>query len=215
MANAYQIARELAALGRPDDALDVVHEAVGQIGSAETLGLGRIASVPGTMYRVALELRAHGYASQAEDLLNEAIERMEHGSDSRGRSAEDNSQLAWALFEVGRGDEALVLFNRLVGQSPGDVRYRGARAVILARTGRAKEARAEMEALSASTDNPALGHAWAANVSAVLGDTERALRELEESLAQGADRVLWEHTNPLVDSLREDSRFQAMAALRG
>lgn len=211
--NAMQIGRELAALGEIDAVRDVVADVRSHLGSSETQGLGQRGSIPRTLHFIALELRAHGHGTEASQVFADVIEWINQRSSQGGSSRAHRYDLAFALYETERNEEALVVVNDLLDGDSGNLELIGRRAVLLARLDRTAEADATRGSLAAmSTD---VGFNWAASVSVELGDSDRALLELETALEIGGSRWLWQHTNAALNPLRETTRFKQIARLLG
>lgn len=161
-------------LGRPDDAVAAIDE-VRRLMGWENLGCG-------------VDLRAHGHAEAADILIGRAVE--EH----RGRAAADTSHVVQvdfleALYYDGRYDEArrlaLALAPRLRG--PAAATAAGVLGAIAARTGDGDGARRYDARLSTMTPlATGVRHTvWRARIAAILGDRDRAVRLVQQAMAEG------------------------------
>jgi tetratricopeptide (TPR) repeat protein len=83
------------------------------------------------------------------------------------------------------------------------------RAVLLALEGRRNEAAREMDAgLQTYAGMQIFGPASAADFYAIMGDTDTALEWLDRAVRMGDLRGVYLRRNPLLATLRTDSRFQ-------
>lgn len=212
LGNASYLGRELGALGRLEEVDALTTGLIGHVGSIETAGGTSFASVANTLISIGVELRTHGYPEPARRLLTQAVDWIETRPDQGSLSVAERSRQARALFELGRDDEALTIYDALHAELPAVFEYRGRRAVLLARVERIEEADEEMEELSKLGAEHYAWHDWASAVAMTLGDRDRAIAELEAALERGAARRLWHHTDTVMDPLRGDPRFRRLVA---
>jgi formylglycine-generating enzyme required for sulfatase activity len=93
-------------------------------------------------------------------------------------------QQAEARFHLGELDKALSDFSWLIGKSPKTARFYQFRAVLYARQGKAKQARADFARFQQLTTDPSPTAYLDAVVSAYLGDDAAGLKRLEAALVQ-------------------------------
>lgn len=121
-----------------------------------------------------------------------------------------------ALQELGRPAEALAHLDALIAQQPGHSLARSRRGVSLALLGRGEEARQAWQAVRREDPACALAHLNLAEFEAMCGQTDAALRTVEEGLqACPKDPALWERRVQLAASLKglEPAAALARAAL--
>lgn len=100
---------------------------------------------------------------------------------------------------------------RVAGDRPWSLAV-GAYGHALARAGRVREAREQLQRLrAASSASPAAAHAIAL-IAAGLGDHDLAFASLERALAGRTDRMAFLRVEPMLDALREDPRFVGVVA---
>jgi TolB-like protein len=113
--------------------------------------------------------------------------------------------LGWALMLQNRSDEALAEFNK---ESIGWQRTTG-RALVFARTGKADQARAEVESML-----KAFGEAASyqyAQINAALGNRDEAFRWLATARrVHDPGLAGWVFPDPIMDPLRSDPRYDTL-----
>jgi tetratricopeptide (TPR) repeat protein len=177
-------ARALIALGRVDEAWDLLHEALAY----------QPPGTPGRSLRAAaLEFRAHGFDADAERALRQSVGWFQqHMAPSR------RSGLAQSYYALGEWDAADSLYQTLFAESPEAYGYLGMLGTIAARRGDRDSALAVSHVLE-ETDAPyERGYvtAWRARIAAVLGDRDEAVALLLRSFEEGQPCCGWTHTDP-------------------
>lgn len=168
-------ARALIGLGRVDEALSSVDEA---------LALPAAGWSPGDIRRAAAsELRVHGHDRPAQQVLRRAMEWY------RANAADGDHRygVARALQSLGRPDSAVAILRQLAAEQPESVDLQGALALALAAAGRVEEARQIDQRLGAWQDPYVRGRNlyWRAAIAAQLTEKEQALELLRGAVAHG------------------------------
>ena len=167
----WQEERALAALGRTEQL-----EARIQESNPDRRGY--------PMAKLARELRVHGYGAAAAEMLDRAIEWFE-GRSPEQRAPWEPRQLATVFLDVGRLDEAQVVLEGLLEDSPENHAVLAELGIVVARRGDREEA-SRISQLLEEDDRPppllasqasAYRHAW---IAAALGDRERAMELLRQ-----------------------------------
>lgn len=183
-------ARALIGLGRVDEALSFVDEA---------LALPAPGWSPGEIRRAAAkELRVHGYDQSAQQVLRQAMEWY------RANAADGDYRygIAMALQSLGHPDSAVAILRQLAAEQPESVDLQGSLALALAAAGRVEEARRVDQRLVAWQDPYVRGRDlyWRAAIAAHLDDKEQAVELLRGAVARGVSYA----------SLYEDEALQPL-----
>ncbi len=117
------------------------------------------------------------------------------------------SYYAQALERLGRRDEAVAQYRMASTISPDLPRLRAEEAHCLARMGRYQEARALLEELLERGRREFVDSCSLAPVYLALGETDEALRMLENSFAAGSPHLSFIDVDYRFDPLRKDPRF--------
>ena len=110
---------------------------------------------------------------------------------------------AQAFFKLNRFDEAVQQMDEAIKADPEETRYYALKAVFLASAGKIAEAskiRSELKNKSVSKYSLAI-------VENALGNRDKAFELLNQELATKSVDLLSIKIDPLLDSLRDDSRF--------
>ena len=209
----------LVALKLPEQAMEVFSTGFGISGWPD---IGP--SHPAGMYLVAArELRAHGYAADAEAFFHRALRWHEARPDSLKELKRYRFERAETLYELDRFQEARTVLTALVAQSDDRVHYRGHLGVVAVRLGDEQLVQQTDAWLESSAQDRPYGVAqlWRARMAAVTGDARRAVSLLEEAYREGAqlipvvplDHDL--HTGKDWDAIRDDRAFQRLLEPRG
>ncbi len=166
--------RASAALGREEEVEKMIDEALQIAGSEDDAG--RI------MLTAALELRTHGHPDAARRVA--ARGAMWYAS----HVGKDTSRYARldCLVLAGRTDEAVGLARGMVETNPDQVLAMGSWGVLAARMGDRAAAEAADRQLADSGPATATRARFRASIAALLGERERAVDLLRESLARGS-----------------------------
>jgi tetratricopeptide (TPR) repeat protein len=205
----YHEAKALAALGHLDDLavrLDAMHS------QPEAQGLEMY------LLTIAQELRIHGYPDAAREVFDQTITWMQSQlkDDEMGRA-----QLAAALYQAERWDEALPRIEALARQHPENSVYLGALGLMAARRGDRALASTISERLrSAGLSSPTAQPGTTllrAQIAAVLGEREEAMTLLQQWIDHGAswDYQRFLHLEFDFQSLHDYPPFQELVRLKG
>ena len=147
--------------------------------------------------------QAMGFALYYARRYGEAIGALERAIAIDARNQPSYVNLARAYSAAGRAQDAVSLLER----SP--LKHSLHMATAYAHAGRTDDARREARVLTDGT--PAVEHILLARYYLALGDTERALEELSESVNLRETRASWVIGQEF-DGLRTDPRFTALVA---
>jgi tRNA A-37 threonylcarbamoyl transferase component Bud32/tetratricopeptide (TPR) repeat protein len=179
LAMLYNEARALAAMGRLNDLAASLRD---------MRALQPPDMTPWYLSRVGHELRVHGYPDAARAVFDESITWYR----SRSQDAEEKrAELAEALYQAGRWDDARPLYEELARQRPKDRLYLAALGKLAARRGDRAAALSASEQLR-SMRNPVTGDVVPAvtleraRIAALLGNREEAVALLQQGIGQGA-----------------------------
>jgi DNA-binding SARP family transcriptional activator/TolB-like protein len=188
--------RALIGLGRIDDALQRVDEAL-------TLPASRSSSPGGRLGEAARELRIHGYPAPAEQVLRRALGWYR----ANAAEADYRFAVALALEKLGSPDSAVDMLRQLASEQPESLNLQGSLALALVAAGHVGEARLIDQRLAAWTAPYVRGahlH-WRARIAAQLGEEDRAVALLRDAVAQGVSYA----------DLYEDERLQPLRHAAG
>ncbi len=183
------VVRASAALGRFDELNDILSEKPAQIG---------------LMQVAALELRAHGYSQESEELLERVIQWY------KAQEPIDRPGLAWVLYAAERFEEARTLYQELATEYPKDLENSGYLGAIAARLGEREEA-LRISRWLAEVGNEHIGgyHTYRrACIAAQLGDLDVAMGLLNEARDQGYFTIYSFHRDIDLEPLRDHPGFQ-------
>ncbi len=202
--------RALAAMGRVDEIVRVVDESAALRPEVNN-------SIGEFFRRAAWELRAHGYAKEADEMLERAIAWFGALPPDEAGHPTHRLYFAMALYGAERWAEAGELFSGLRVEQLDNVAHLGHLGVIAARQNDPEEASRISEQLAA-IDRPYIRgqHTrWRACIAAGLGDRDEAVALLRTAFGQGVAYELWIHTDPALESLRDYPPFQELTRPKG
>jgi tetratricopeptide (TPR) repeat protein len=155
----------------------------------------------------ARELRAHGHTEAAARVIAGSLEWFASQPPEAARY-----NRARAYYYAGRYADADTIFASLAADSPDDRAYLGYHGVTLAALGRRGEALAISERLGTMDrlNHRGIHVAWQARIAAALGDTEDAVRLLDQAFRIGFFYSVSLHREPWWDPVRDDPAFQAL-----
>ena len=188
-------AEALASLGRVQE-LEAVFQA------ARTVGRHHDTHPTGVLANAVLELRAHGRKEDARRIGERLAAELRVGPPERVKRV--RVDLALTLVHLDQFPEALAIFRTLVAEDPANLEPKGRLGGLLARLGRAAEAR-KVEADLAGLARPYLyGQPtfWRACIAAQLGEKDRAVDLLREAFSQGYPFSLELHREIDLEPLR-------------
>jgi tetratricopeptide (TPR) repeat protein len=170
----------------------------------------------GPWYRIAdIALRESGELDEAREAARTAIRK------AKGNTyAESAGYEMLGIIEARRGDskaasrayeDALERIDGELEKRPDDVRFITRAGYVRARMGDTAKARSDAEWLAENGKN-ADNLYNAACIMALSGDRERALEDLESAVAMGYHNGRWMATDPDLETLRDDPRFEKILA---
>lgn len=220
------------ALGRYDEELGLIRHGLGyypqlremlDVEVRALVGLGRLVAVDSLLQVVgdlppsnfeqnfrplyaALELRAHGFASEAERLLTKTLDEW---TVNRPQT-EDQWNHARALYWGGRWGDALPMLQSLVDEYPDDIDYLMVYGATLARLGRRADALAMSDRLGQLGDRRR-GAGWGRGmIAAALGERDDAVRFLNLGFDNGKSHNNFIHLNPTFDDMWSYAPFEVL-----
>jgi tetratricopeptide (TPR) repeat protein len=221
-----EVAFHLGALGRIEELRTVTQEATLLSSSAVDVAPP---TAPDVMRSAATELRRHGYPGEARELFNQAIAWYEARPTLERQTARWNYRFGQLQFVAGNYPAARPLLvaalTDSLGLGDGERRRRsinnieGALGVIAAREGNRAEAERFIARLEDDRAELALGATtvvWLARIAAQLGQVDKAMALLQQSVARGANYDLFRpsnddfgvfHSDPTLDPLRKSPAF--------
>ena len=165
-----------------------------------------------------LELREHGRKQLALEVLDRAIGIYFKNLSTEEAEMKDNREaLAWVLYHAERWQEAQPLFEKLAVEDTSEIGYLGYLGMIAARLGEAEKARG-IAAKLGQIKRPLLFGAptyWRANIAALLGERELAVKLLREAFAQGFQYSPEVLSDINFESLRDYPPFQELMRPKG
>jgi hypothetical protein len=168
-------ARALVGMGRIEEALSLVEQ-------GQTLA-SRNPSPADLQIQTGLQLRGHGYLDAGNRLLRRALEWYR----AESHDAEHRFSLARAYLWLEQPDSSLPLFRELAARDPAALEFNGYLGLALASAGQKEEAR-QADSILAEWSEPYLAGRhlyWRAAIAARLGEYERSMTLLRESLSRG------------------------------
>ncbi len=229
---AYLEARALAALGRSEEAQQVVTESLSQPAATETF---QHESTFALLVGPALEMRAHGFTEAAAESLDFAVEWYRESLRGLAAGPAGRWRFARVLYAAGRWEEARDVFEDLVTADLAedeqllhhniDISLLGYRATLAVRLGD-NEAAGSIDDELARISRPYLwGHTdyWRAAIAAVSGEPDEAVGLLAKAMNRGLFAEPWGteypkwdfQIDPDFESLRDYPPFQELIAPRG
>jgi tetratricopeptide (TPR) repeat protein len=192
----YTKARALATLGRTKELNELLDLCLTLPGGERRYPLWAT--------RTAVVLRANGYRDASFKMLERGIEWREGRSKEEKESVAHRYGLALAFYAAERWEEAQVLFEALHSEFPDFVDVRGFLGTLAARRGDQDEA-LRISGLLENDKTPylfGLNTFYRANIAALLGEKELAVRLLREAHTQGINFNLFHyHSEPNVMDL--------------
>jgi TolB-like protein/tetratricopeptide (TPR) repeat protein len=163
------------------------------------------------------ELRAHGFASEAESLADRMLDRVFPAAGATRDSVARLMRIE-TLYELGRWDEAEQALAMMFADSSGGFPVTALAGLLAARRGDPGSA-GRIDAELAALDQPYLfGEPtfWRARIAAALGDRAAALRLLRQAFAEGSGGRAWYQLHILrdFDGLRDEPGFGDLVGRR-
>jgi tetratricopeptide (TPR) repeat protein len=208
--------RALAALGRIDEIDAILTEVL--------LEPDWILSDSQEMSAVVYELRAHGFAEEAQNIAERALSLYASGDDTTTLDRCDPCE-AYVLMAAEHFSEARTIFEKLLTDVPDNRDWctqLGICAAVLGDRETALQMERRIEEIGPSTgptDVPygtrGAGKIMQASIAAQLGDGDRAIRLIQQGIAAGYDNYDWIHANPAFETLREYPEFREIVRPKG
>jgi tetratricopeptide (TPR) repeat protein len=207
-------ARALAALGREDEVVALLEQAV-------TLAT-EFVETPGRVILLAeRELLAHGYPEKVEALAEWSVLWHERLSESERRKTMNRANLARVLFDAGDLERSKAIYEGLSAETPDSIEYRGSIGVLAARLGDA-DAASDADRWLTRQDRPFLfGEVlyWRAAIAAWSGQTAEAVPLLRQAYGQGRT-FYWNahelpHLDPMLRPLWREPEFVELIRPKG
>jgi len=201
-------ARALAALGRRTDVLRRLDEVI-------DLPWDPLATPGDVMREIGTELRAHGDGAAADSAFTRALRWYADRPLGEQATVGGRAKVAMTLYVAGHWDDARRLFERLARDEPRAIEYRGYLGVLAARSGHRTEALAVERSLGELRGPSPLGRHtyWRARIAALVGERERAVTLLRESLQQGKE-YFPVHLEADFETLRALPSFQELMRVK-
>jgi DNA-binding winged helix-turn-helix (wHTH) protein/tetratricopeptide (TPR) repeat protein len=123
--------------------------------------------------------------------------------------------LGLAYAQQGRHDEAIAAHRKAVELSGGGALFKAVLGRSYALAGRRAEAEGVLRELEAATGDGRVSPYHIGVLHTVLGDHERALQRLAEAAERRDHWLVWVKVDPILEPLRADPRFEAVARAVG
>jgi TolB-like protein/Flp pilus assembly protein TadD len=166
---------------------------------AEARRLDPLSPIPASSFGIHLYLVRH---------YDEALKTLTMVTEQFPDYANAHAYLAQVYSVMGRHAEALTAIDQ--EKQEDNPNFRTWRGIVLARAGRAAEARAIADAVDSEAKTRFNAPYQRAGLRAILGDRDRAIALLEEAKRDGDWHMSWLPFDPSLDSLRKDARFAAL-----
>lgn len=200
-----EAARALGAMGRIDELNAVANQAL--VTASRDTGTVRVLR---TFAFGADELREHGHAAAARDLVDRAVAWQASRPDEE--QARARRVLLEMYYGAGRNSEARALVEQLVKEDPDDLEYQAVVGGLAARRGDSVEARRVEDWLGVQ-QRPYV-HAYnvylEACIEAELKHPDRAVALLHAAFGKGGADPVSAHLDVCFDPIRGDSAFAAL-----
>jgi DNA-binding SARP family transcriptional activator/TolB-like protein len=206
----------LAGLGRIDEVRMRLDESLTlPFGQAQDPG---VAWVPGEVMRnAALELRAHGYRQAAQEALDRANAWYAARPREEKTRVAERYHLLQRVYEAGRWNQAAAVAASLLTTDSADLGYRGFWAQAAAHRGDRQTA-ARASAWFAHVKDPSLHGDQdyiRAQIAAVLGQREDAVRLLRQAYAKGFAHNYYDHLQEDFEGLLDYPPYRALMLPKG
>jgi tetratricopeptide (TPR) repeat protein len=133
------------------------------------------------------ELRVHGYREESLDFLERAVQWLKSRPESETKTEEYRSGLANLIYWTKKWDEAKAMYEALAKENPEEFYYHSFLGFIAARMGNREEAQRISDELG-RVERPYLFGLipyYQACIASLLGEKEKAVKLLQESVDQG------------------------------
>ena len=183
----------LAAMGRHDDAIDLIERAV--------------KACP-----VSLLISVHlGLQQYFAGRFGEAVESLERTREMDSNFPPVHYSLGWSYLQLGRFDEAVAAAERAIELAGNTPQRRAALGCALAMNGRSDEADDILSELEAQSQEQYVSAADIAMLNGHLGRIDQAFEWLHRAVEQHAPWLGFLQVDPIWKPLQSDRRFAAIA----
>ncbi len=202
--------RALAALGRMKDLSKRLDESL-------TTPPGPNVTPAQVVTTAGAELRAHGNREAGLAVIQRAIDWYRARPPEEQQTRRHQGRLTFTYYVGEQWDEARAGYERLAAEFPDNMGYFASLGFLAARRGDREEALRISEALPgmAGPYNFGLENYYQANIAALLGERERAVRLLRETYNKGRPWSLRPHVDLDFDSLHDYPPFQEFIKPKG
>lgn len=202
----YQVAENLAALGREEELDPVIDALASRHGSLDMF-----------LVTAAAEADAHGHPDLAERLLRRAMAVYDTLQEEDAQSTRVRNWKGIALFALGEMEAAEAVFRGLRDERPSSDAWHAWVALIEGRRGDRAAAEAEIRRLLAKETPEDVGTLsyYAAAVAAGMGDASRFVELMKQAEEAGRLHSEWDHRHPVFQAIRSDPAVQALMRPRG
>ena len=151
-----------------------------------------------------------GFIYYAQEQYKEAIEYFEKALQFKSTFLPSIYYWGQALVLMGQKEEALLFFQKLPEDQPGDLTKSGFITLAHAALGNENELESGMAKLEAALESEAASRAISALMlcHATLGNQEKALQLVEQAIALRLPMMVYLYTEPILKPLHSISRFQ-------
>jgi TolB-like protein/Tfp pilus assembly protein PilF len=174
-------------------------EAMSQIGRAHELDPLSVI--------VSMEMAWHLFLARDHD---QAIRHALRVTDLEPEFPSAQFILGLACEQTGKFKEAEAALQRSVAISQGHSSGLASLGHLFAKTGRTQEALGILDRLNERADRVYVAPFWQALVHSGLGNADAAMEQLERSYAIRDLWLIWINTDPRLDTVRDDARFQQL-----
>lgn len=186
--HAYE-ARALVALGRLDEVDRLITEILAMPSTWSYSHCCLPHATPAyVMLAAAAELRAHGHREAALKMAGRAVDWYRTRAGAETRQEDARAGLGWALYQAERWDEAQAVVAALAAEHPSNTYYQGRLGTLAARRSDREEALRIAEKLRSRGTQECDCTFLSARILALLGDKDRAVALLRDSIAGGLTR---------------------------
>jgi serine/threonine-protein kinase len=153
---------------------------------------------------------AHGWILYLAREYNGAAEQLRQTLVMEPQFALAHASLGLVLAQQGKYEQAIASIQKAQALAPDDAEFLAQLGYVYGRAGQPEEARHVLERLQNLTRAKYVSPYYLAYVHAGLGEKDEALAWLDRAFEENACALVSLNIDPLLDSLREDSRFQKL-----
>jgi tetratricopeptide (TPR) repeat protein len=171
----------------------------------------------GALLWAAREFRVNGHSKESRMYFEMYLERLQSVPPDQQATPPHRSAVAWALYSLGRWDEALRLAEDLAQEDPSNQDHLYLLGALAARRGDRAEAlrlAEHLEDMNRPYDFGANEY-YRACIAALLGEADQAVSLLREAYSDGWERWIDLRLDQNLDSLRDHTSFQEFLRPKG